>query len=309
MPPATRSAAADRPTSPDAPDPQAPAGGPLLRRLRRLPGLGLAVQAAEHYVQHQSASLAGSIAFSMVLSMFPLLILVASSAAFFGDPAKAGQLVARVLEYTPPLVRESLQASINDVLRHRSEALVTVGFLGTLWAASSGLQAVRTGVNRAYGVSRGLAFWKARLKVTLFTVVVGLGTLATFSSVVVMPAVARLIAATADTPQQALWLGNAARLGSAFAVLVVVYALVYAWLPDLPQRLGTVLPGALVGPALWLVAAQLLNHAMRAAGKLLLVYGSFAGVVALLVFLYASAATLLYGAELNGVLRERSRRA
>ena len=39
------------------------------------------------------------------------------------------------------------------------------------------------------------------------------------------------------------------------------------------------------------------------AGKLALVYGGFAGLVATLVFLYMSAATLIFGAEINGVLR------
>jgi membrane protein len=65
-----------------------------------------------------------------------------------------------------------------------------------------------------------------------------------------------------------------------------------------------VLPGALVGAALWVGAAALLSETLRSASKLILVYGSFAGVVATLVFLYASAATLLFGAEFNAVLSE-----
>lgn len=277
----------------------------LLQRLRRAPGIGLAVRTVQGYIEHQSATQAGSIAFSMVLAMFPLLILVSASAAFLGQPVKAVQLATRVLDYLPPLVRQVLDPVVSDVLRHRSQALVAVGVLGTLWAASSGMQAVRIGLNRAYGVERGLSFWKARLKVTAFTIVVGLGVLATFSSVVVMPMVGQLIAATADSPEEAMWLGQGVRQGLAFVVLVVLYAIVYAWLPDLRQRVAWVWPGAVVGPLLWLASAELLTQALRAAGKLMLVYGGFAGVVALLVFLYASAATLLLGAELNGVLRER----
>jgi membrane protein len=51
------------------------------------------------------------------------------------------------------------------------------------------------------------------------------------------------------------------------------------------------------------VAATILSYALRTAGKLALLYGSFAGVVATLVFLYISATTLIFGAEINGVLR------
>ena len=45
------------------------------------------------------------------------------------------------------------------------------------------------------------------------------------------------------------------------------------------------------------------QNVLRTAGKLALLYGSFAGVVATLVFLYISATTLIFGAEINGVLR------
>jgi membrane protein len=66
-----------------------------------------------------------------------------------------------------------------------------------------------------------------------------------------------------------------------------------------------VLPGALVGAALWTAAAATLSYTLRSAGKLVLLYGSFAGVVATLVFLYISATTLIFGAEINGVLRQK----
>jgi membrane protein len=94
------------------------------------------------------------------------------------------------------------------------------------------------------------------------------------------------------------------RYGLAYLVLIVLYALLYGWLPDIRQRLYTVMPGALVGAALWVGAAATLSYTLRTAGKLALLYGGFAGVVATLVFLYISATTLIYGAEINGVLRE-----
>jgi membrane protein len=79
----------------------------------------------------------------------------------------------------------------------------------------------------------------------------------------------------------------------------------YGWLPDVRQRLSTVLPGALVGAVFWVGAAATLSYTLRNVGKLALLYGSFAGVVATLVFLYISATTLIFGAEVNGVIRAR----
>jgi membrane protein len=270
------------------------------------PGLGVILRAIRNYVMHQSANQAGSLAFSWLLAMFPLLVLVSASAGYFGQPGEAAALVDRVLGYAPQMVRDAMQPAVNQVLAQRNQVLLAIGLLATLWTASSGMQAIRSALNRAYGVERGLSFWKARIKVTIFTIVVGAGVLAVFSSVIIMPYVWQLLQANANNGEQAMWLFDGARYGLAFVVLVVMYALVYGWLPDVHQRLYTVLPGAVVGAALWVGAAATLSYTLRSAGKLVLLYGSFAGVVATLVFLYISATTLIFGAEINGVLRESS---
>lgn len=278
----------------------------LQRAVMAAPGLGVIVQAIRNYILHQSANQAGSMAFSSVLAMFPLLLLLSATAAYVGQPGDAAALASRVMEYAPPLVRGALQPVIDEVLAQRNQALLTIGLVITLWTASSGMQAVRTALNRAYGIERGLSFWKARLKVTVFTVVVGAGVLATFSSVIIMPYVWQALEANVGTGQDTLWLHNGVRYGAAFLALTVLYALLYGWLPDIPQHLRTVMPGAAVGAAQWVAAAAILSYTLRTAGKLALVYGSFAGVVATLVFLYISATTLIFGAEVNAVLRERS---
>ena len=169
------------------------------RRVRRTalatPGLRVMLLAIRNYVLHQSANQAGSLAFSSVLAMFPLLILVSASAGFVGQPGDAAALADRVMGYAPQVVRDAMQPVIQQVLAQRNQALLTIGVLATLWTASSGMQAVRSALNRAYGIERGLPFWKARIKVTLFTVIVGAGVLAAFSSVVIMPYVWQLLEA------------------------------------------------------------------------------------------------------------------
>ena len=280
------------------------------RRLRQsalaTPGLRVLLLALHNYILHQSANQAGSLAFSSVLAMFPLLILLSAAAGFFGQPGDAAALAGRVMEYTPQVVRDAVQPVIDQVLAQRNQALLAMGIVATLWTASSGLQAVRTALNRSYGIQRGLSFWKARIKVTLFTVIVGCGVLVVFSSVIILPAVWRVLEANVDAGPELLWLHNGVRYGSAFLVLGLLYALLYGWLPDVRQRLSTVVPGAVVGAILWIAAAATLSYTLRTAGKLALVYGSFTGLVATLVFLYISAATLIFGAEVNGVLKERA---
>ena len=270
------------------------------------PGLRVIVQAVQNYIYHQSANQAGSLAFSTVLAMFPLLILLSAAAGYIGEPGDAATLADRVLGYAPQLVRDALEPVVRQVLAQRNQTLLTIGLVVTLWTASSGMQAIRTALNRSYGIGRGAPFWKARIKVTIFTVVVGGGIVLIFSSVIVMPYVWQLLEQNVGVGPEVPWLKNSVRYGTAFVVLTVLYALLYGWLPDVRQRLRTVVPGALVGAALWVGAAATLSTTLRSAGKLALVYGSFAGVVATLLFLYISATTLIFGAEINGVIRQRA---
>lgn len=281
---------------------------PDWRRLAaRVPGLTTLAQALVQYVRHQSANQAGSMAFSVLLAMFPLLLLLAATAGTLGRPGDAAALAQRVLEYAPQAVRDALAPAVEQVLRQRNQALLAVGLVVTVWTASSGMQAVRTALNRAYGVDRGLSFWKARIKVTVFTVVAGFVVLIAFGSVVVLPTAWQLFESASGGADPPGWLWHGFRHALAFVALVGVYALLYAWLPDIPQHWRSVVPGALFGAGLWVVAAALLSYTLRSVGQLALVYGGFAGIVATLVFMYVSAATLILGAELNGVLRDGRR--
>jgi membrane protein len=272
--------------------------------LYRVPGVRVGVRAMGGYIRHQSANQAGSVAFSTVLAMFPLLILISAAAGFMGRPGDAAALAGRVLGYTPPVVQAALQPVVDQVLSQRNQALLAIGFFVTTWTASSGVQAIRTALNKAYGIEHGLTFWKARIKVTIFTIIVGAATIAAFSSVVIMPYLWRFLEATVGIGAEVWWLRTGVRYGLAYLVLVAMYALLYQWLPDIPQTLRAVIPGALVGAALWIGLAALLSYSWASAGDLLLVYGGFTGLVATLVFIYLSTVTLILGAEVNAVLRE-----
>jgi len=227
------------------------------------------------------------------------------AAGFVGEPGTAAALANRVLEYAPPVVSDALRPVVEEVLNTRSRTLLTIGMLATIWAASSGAQAVRTALNRAYGVEQGLSFWQARIKVIVFTVIGTTAAVLVFSSVVILPYAWAVLEHTIGVGAEVWWLRTGVRYGLAFGVLVVTYAILYGWLPDMRQRLRTVLPGAFCGALMWLGAAAILSYTLRSAGELAVVYGSFTGLVATLVFLYISAVTLIFGAEINGVLRDR----
>jgi membrane protein len=282
-----------------------PAGwGRVWAAIDRIPVLGVLRRAFWRYVIHQSPNNAGHVAFSAVLALFPFLLFLSNASLTLGEPGTALELTRVVLEYAPAAVAEALLPPVEEALASASRTALTIGLLGTLWAASSGAQAVRMALNRAYDVTEGLNFWKARIKVLWFTIIGTAAIVLAFSSVVIMPYLWQFLDATvglAEEHNDWIWIGT--RYGVAAIVLLMLYLACYAWLPDMRLLHRTIIPGAVVGVVLWLGFAALLSWSLRSAAQLTPIYGSFAGVVATLIFFYVSAATIIFGAEVNGVIQ------
>ena len=65
-------------------------------------------------------------------------------------------------DFLPPEMVDTLSPVIVEILEQRRGGLMTVGIVGTIWAASSGLEALRLAVNDAYGVTSLRAAWRRR---------------------------------------------------------------------------------------------------------------------------------------------------
>jgi len=274
-----------------------------------IPVLGVLRRAFWSYIIHQSPNNAGHVAFSAVLALFPFLLFLSNASLTMGEPGIALELARLALGYAPTAVAEALAPPVEEALASASRTALTIGLLGTLWAASSGAQAVRMALNRAYDVEEGLTFWKARIKVLWFTLIGTVAIVFAFSSVVIMPYLWQLLDATVGLAEERnTWIWVGARYGVAAFVLLLLYLACYAWLPDMRLYRRTIIPGAIVGVILWLAFAALLSWTLRSAVQLKPIYGSFAGVVATLIFFYVSAATVIFGAEVNGVIQKDKNR-
>jgi hypothetical protein len=101
----------------------------------------------------EGLELSGYIAFTAFLSLFPFLIFLAALAGFLGDRETADAFIDAMFEFMPADVAKTLAPAVREVVGARQGGLLTFGILATLWFASNGFEALRTGLNRAYGVA------------------------------------------------------------------------------------------------------------------------------------------------------------
>src|ERR687894_3045223 len=148
---------------------QRPARGSLgnffadLRDLMQVQTLKAAVQ---EFIRDDALGLGAQLAFYLILAIFPfILFLVAILDAFSSSsPQFAAELFDYLRRLLPAQVFGLIQTYTENTLRNEDTApgLLSVGILGTIWAASGAFAALINALNRAYDVQETRPFWKVR---------------------------------------------------------------------------------------------------------------------------------------------------
>ena len=264
----------------------------------------IAIDAFYRFNDDDGWAIASHIALSTLMALFPFLIVVTALGAVFGSKELADEAARILLETWPKEVAGPIAREIHDVLTNlRTEAL-TVGALFAIIFASSGVESLRIGLNRAYGVKESRSWWLLRLESIAYVLVGAAASLALSFLVVLWP----LIWATAIKYLRWLepldYLLNFARLSAAAAVLIVALLVVHLWLPAGRRTLTEVVPGIAVTLVLWIAGGTLFGRYLAEfAFAYTIYYAGLASAVAALFFLYLVAMIFIYGGELNAAIR------
>jgi membrane protein len=266
-------------------------------------GVRILWQAILRLIDDGGMTYAGHIAFMTLFSMFPFLIFLTTLAGELGQTEQVREFVTLALDLLPPEVAQAIRPAIESVIASRRTGLMTISILASLWATSSGIEALREALNKAYGVEEPRPIWFCRLQSLLFTIVASIGIIIVMLVLVIGPVVWSYVEPHLHVPWQWGWFYETLRYLVAIAVLYLVVALLYRWLPSrhLPRR--EILPGAAVTVALWLALASLFSLYLQNLGRFSVTYGSLGGVVLTLMFFYLSALIFIFGAEINSARR------
>jgi membrane protein len=281
----------------------APAGSARwwLRRLRL--GVRIFWQAIIHLINDGGMTYAGHIAFMTMFSLFPFLIFLFTLAGEIGQTEAAREFVTMALGALPKEVSEAIRPAIEGVISTRRTGLMTLSIVTALWAVSSGIEALREALNKAYGVEETRSIWFCRLQSLAFTIIFSISIIVIMIALVIGPVVWSYIVPLLKVPWEWGWFYEALRYIIAVGLLYLVVALLYRWLPSrhLPRR--EVLPGAAITVLLWLILASLFSLYLQNLGRFSVTYGSLGGIVITLMFFYLSGLIFIFGAEINSARR------
>lgn len=250
--------------------------------------------------------LAGHMAFTALLALFPLLIFLAALSALVGGEDAANALVVFLIRFAPKDVADTLSPSIVDVLTHRQSGFLTFGLLVAIWAASSGVDALRLALNMAYRSKEQRPFWWQKLQSLLVVLASGGLVFVVGLTILLGPLAWRVLHLMfpLSSSDQTLWI-----LGRyVFAALLIfaITTLLHHWLPAQPPTFRQILPGALTTTLVWLAVAAIFTLYINDMAHYGATYGTLAGIVVTLLFFDITALIFIFGAELNATLLRRS---
>lgn len=265
--------------------------------------VGVLRDSLTRFLNHDGWAIASHLALSVLMSLFPFLIFMAALASLSGAATLADEVAALLFEVWPAEVAAPVAREVRTVLTVVRTDALTLGAVLALYFASSGVEAVRVGLNRAYDVVEARAWWITRLE-SIALVILGAIALIAFAFLVVLgPLGWRLI--TRWVPNLSALSGVAAffRIGIASLLVVITLYLAHRLLPAAQARRRRVWPGIVFTLVLWLTCGYVFGLYLDSfAGTYVSTYAGLATAMTLLVFMYMLAAVFLLGVEMNGVL-------
>jgi membrane protein len=205
-------------------------------------------------------------------------------------------------------VLNTIMGALNGVATSQGAGLALVlGLLTALWSASGYVGAFSRAMNRMYEVEEGRPFWKLRPVMLLLTLIAVTLMAVALLMLIVSGPVAESIGNVVGLGSTALTVWSIAKWPVLALIVVIIVALLYYATPNVQQpKFRWISVGAGVAILTWVLASVLFAFYIANFSSYNKTYGSLAGVIITLLFLWITNLALLFGGELDAEL-ERGR--
>jgi membrane protein len=270
-------------------------------------------QTFQEWLQDNAPQLGAALAYYTVFSLAPLILVLLAivGVVFRDDPAGTWEKITQQMSY---FLDPNAVTVIQDIARtasesHKGVAATIVGIALALFGASGVFGQLQGALNTIWGVKAkpGNSIWRfLRARFLSFTMVAGVCFL-----LLVSLAVEAMLKAFSQYVQSVLPGGVAfaliVYLIFDFAVVVLLFAMIFKFLPDVRIQwrdvwIGAVITAVLFGLGKWLLGFYLGSGAAGSA------YGAASSLITLLLWVYYSSQILLFGAEFTQVYAARADR-
>src|SRR5215216_1391000 len=239
---------------------------------------------------------AGNLTYKGLFAIFPFFTFLLSLLGLFNATDLVNTMVDKLSGIAPQSATKFIEGQLLSITQSQAESAFTFGaiisILLALWGVSGAFRSVMEAMNVMYEVEEDRPFWKVyglSIFGSLVLVVFGESIGVTVADLVGLGSVFATIWSIVQWPVVA-------------CVVLFAFALIYYFAPAARQRFRWISPGSLLAFIFWLIFSLLFSLYASTAGSYNETYGSLAGVIILMLYVYYSALIMLVGAEINQVI-------
>jgi membrane protein len=281
-------------------------GKPL--RYRFLELRALLERSARSFARHDMAVYATALAYRALFALFPFAIFLVAVVGFL----RVGAVLEWLAEQGPPGIRGEVPQPVESLLEEafgRDHGwLLLVGIALAFWSVAIGARFLTKALNAVFEVQETRPPWRRVASSLIVAPSLALAAVAAVALMLVTSRAAAWLAGWVGLDEAFVQLWTLLRWPTALLLLALVVAAVYRYAPDADLTFRSVLPGAVVAVLSWALASLAFSFFLTVFPVYGVAYGSLGTALSLLLYLYFSAAVLLFGAELNAELRRNALR-
>lgn len=249
---------------------------------------------------------AAALGFYLTLAIFPAIILMMSVVPYLPIPRVDEAIMDLLRQALPPEASKLLARVVDQVMSERRGGLLSFSLFATLWAASSGMYAIMQQLNITYDVKEARSFVQARATALGLSLLFGVLVLGAFSLVVLGGIIQDWMGSRFGFTGALLTFFAVFRWVLIIVALLLGFAIIYRYAPNLKQKFAFITPGSVFGVSLLIVASLAFSFYTSNFAQYGATYGSIGAVIILMLWLYIAGLVILTGSEINVILERCS---
>lgn len=252
------------------------------------------------YLDDEVSAMSSQLAYSLVLSFFPFLILLMTLIGY--SSIKSDDVLAILNNILPYDVIKLIKNTVVEVVSTKSFGLLSFGMITTIWTASGGFNAVIRGLNKAYDEEEHRSYFKVQLVAIICTIALLIIIITALSMVVFGELGARYLLKYLSLSKSFELLIDILRHVIGIIVLIFVFVFVYRFTPCKRVSFKEAFPGAIFATLGWVAVSIGFSFYVNNFGNYSKIYGSIGAIIALMSWLFISSTIILLGGEVNATI-------
>lgn len=247
---------------------------------------------------------ASQAAYFIVLSAFPFCIFLLTLLRY--SPLTYEDLLNILQMLSPKMANDVIRTVMKEVYEQSTIAITSFTIIFVLWSAGRGILSITRGINEIYHINETRNYFYIRFISAVYTLWLAVALIVTLGLLVFGNIIYRKVIQLLPVLHDFAAFVISIRMLIIFCLLTLFFIFVYRVLPNKKTPLLYVLPGAISCSIGWMITSSIFAIYFNTSHSFTYMYGSLAGIMMIMLWLYTCMYQLFLGAELNNLLHPES---